>query len=176
MHPPRLAQRVHQCVGALGGAVHHEQLVDAGVEQRRRDPARAAAGTQQQGAPAAQVQPLALGQIADQADAIGIVCMPAAFRAHQRVRHTHPHRPLAVAARQFEGAALEGQGDVGADATTRGECFERSREVGRAGFDRRVFEVDAGLLREGSVDARRQRMGNRRSEYGVVLAHCEIPG
>src|SRR3546814_18154119 len=59
-------------------------------------------------------------------------------------------------------------GHAGAVAAAGGEGFKRGGEgVGR-GIDRLEAQCDPGLPAEAGVDARRQRVGDRMAEHGVV--------
>ncbi|KAG0756207.1 hypothetical protein G6F22_020368 [Rhizopus arrhizus] len=89
----RFAHRIDQFIGAFRRAVDHHQLGDAGIEQRRGDAACGATGTDQQHAAATQVQAVAVGQVAHQADAIGGVTVPAVALAQQGVDRAGAARP-----------------------------------------------------------------------------------
>jgi hypothetical protein len=173
MHATRLAQRVGQRIGPLGRAVDHEQLADAGIQQRGGHAAGAAAGAQQQGTARAQVQPLAAGQVAHQPGAVGVVAMPGVAVAHQGVDRAGAARAFGDVLAQVEGDLLQRQGDVGAGAAVRGELGQRLGEMAGLGVDRPVIDRNARLPPEGVMDAGRQRVRDRMPEHRVMPAHAE---
>ena len=175
MHAPGLAEQVHQGIGARRRAVDHEQVADAGVEQRRRHAARGAAGADQQRAARAQVQRMAAGEVAHQAGAVGVVAVPGVAVAHQGVGGAGATRVLGGVRAQGEGGFLQRRGDVGAGAATGGEFGQRLLETGRLRVDRAVVDGDPGLPAERGVDARRERMRDGMSEHRVMPAHRAPP-
>ena len=108
-------------------------------------PARCAAGAEHQGAARTQVEPPAVGQIAHQAGAVGVVAEPAIAVSDQGI-----DRACALGARAEEIAQLNGlllvrQGDIGADPAGTGETRHRSGEIAVRAFDCGVFEFDPAL-------------------------------
>jgi hypothetical protein len=176
VHAARFAQGVGQGVGLLARAVDDPQLADAGIEQGRRHAAGGAAGAEQQHAAAAQVQAMTLGQVVHQADAVGVVAVPAAVVTVQqgvdRAGTAGAGTGLgAQAQRQF----LQRQGDAGTAAAAGGETRQELLELVRRRVDGRELQGHAELGGEGGVDARRQRMRHGVSEHGIAVRHVIPP-
>src|SRR3546814_21199442 len=94
MRALRVAQHVGQCIGTIGAAVDDHPFGDTGIEQGRRDPARATTSAEQQCATPAQVETLTLGQVTPQARAIGVVTMPTPVDSGKRVDRSRACRAL----------------------------------------------------------------------------------
>ena len=168
MHAAGLAERVHQRVGAFGMAVDDIEFADARVQQRRRHAVRGAAGAEKQGAATAQVQCLALGEVAHQAGAVGVVADPVGAVEGQRIGRAGDARAFTQSRAQRGGGLLVRQGDVGAAAAGGGEHAQCVGEGLRRHVDRLVAHRHAELARERGVDARRQGMRDGMAEHGVA--------
>ena len=80
-------------------------------------------------------------------------------------------RAFAGVRAQRERGFLQRQGHVGAGPAARGEGGERGGEIPGLRIDRDIVDVDAGLLAERGMDARRQRMRHRMPEHREMPAH-----
>ena len=125
MHATGLAQCVGERVGFFRTAVDDGEFGDAGIEQGGRDAVRGAAGAEQERTTTAQVQAMAFGQVAHEADAVGVVALPVIAGANQGVHRAGPARAFAQALAQREGGLLVRQRDVGAIAAFGGETRQR---------------------------------------------------
>ena len=97
-HAAGLTEQVGQCVSAFGRAVDDEKCPDAGIQQGWCDRARSTTGADDQGAALAQVQPVAIGQVANQANTIGIVRMPdVVLSTYQRIGRAYAFGAIALA-------------------------------------------------------------------------------
>ena len=174
VHAGRIALRIGQRVGAFGRAVDDHQFADPGVQQGRRDSGRRSAGAEQQRAPLAQVVAVAIGQIAHQSRAIGVVAAPTATVAQQGIHRAGTLRACAQRTAQRQRDRLVRHGDIGAGTAVVGEFLQHLRERSRRRIDGDVIHRDAALLRERRVDALRQRVRDGVSEDGELGAHVVL--
>ncbi len=122
---------------------------------------RGATGTKQQGRVAAQVDFVALGDVAHHAVAIGVVGSKLAMgQSRKHIGTARAAGSIAALVRQRERGALVGQRHVGATATVGKELAHRRLEGVRRSVDGAVVQLQSELAGESLVDLRRQRMAD----------------
>ena len=116
-----------QCLGAATGAVGHRHG-RAGVQQRRRDRTRRAAGAQQQRRAGRRVHAMG-AEIGDEAIAVGVAAGDPALSEHQRVDRAGAAGGVVHGIADVEGGELVRDGDIGAGEPGRQQPAHRDREL-----------------------------------------------
>ena len=173
-HPARVREQADDLFGAGERAVRHADACRIFRQQRGEHAARGAAGAENQDRLAGKGHVEVVHQVADDAGTVGVVAVPMAVAAAQRVDRAGELRAWRQHPRHGERLLLERHRDVAAAPTVARERLDRRLEAVERRQQPLVAQVLAGLRRERHVDLRRLRLRDRVADDGVAVRHQEL--